>query len=42
MSIDGCMGTEVNSALTLYDMIMSSGPNFCSCICWRKSWLLWT
>ena len=24
MSIDGCIGTEVNSALTSYDMIMSS------------------
>ena len=30
MSIDGRIGTEVNSALTSYDMIMSSGPIFCS------------
>ena len=36
----GFIGTDVNSALTSYETITSSGPNVMAFRCSMKSWLL--
>ena len=38
----GWMGTEVKSAFTSYDMMVSSGPSWMPLRCCRNSWLFWT
>ena len=38
----GSMGTDVNRALTSYEMMHSSGSSFMVFICSANSWVLWT